>query len=260
MKRFALTLALTVAVIFGALAQTGRIVTFDSPKLTVYIPPVHQQNGRALVACPGGGYSHLAAGHEGHYWAPYFNEMGITYAVLEYQMPQGDRDKLLGEVEQAFKIITDSAEVWKVNPLNIGIMGSSAGGHLASACATHPTEIMKPAFQVLFYPVVSLDPELTHNGTRREFIGADADQALTDEWSANKKVTATTPRAFIALSADDKTVKPENSLEYFKALKDAAVPVSMFIWPNGGHGWGYRTKFKFHDQMLAELRTWLKSF
>ena len=259
MKKSLFTLLIVLATAVQALAQ-GQILTFENPKVTVYLPPVRSEGSKAVVACPGGGYSHLATGHEGHYWAPFFNDQGITYAVLEYDMPKGDREMLLGEVEAAFKILKDSAAVWKIDPAKIGIMGSSAGGHLASTAATHPTAVMSPAFQILFYPVISLDPALTHRGTRREFIGENADEALTREWSSDKKVTAQTPRAILLLSADDKVVDPQNSIEYFNALRREGVPATMHIWPNGGHGWGYRTKFKVHDQMLDELRAWLKSF
>ncbi|MCC8114506.1 MAG: alpha/beta hydrolase [Bacteroidales bacterium] len=145
----------------------SRVVEFDSPKMKVFLPPANMTNGRAIVACPGGGYTHLAQNHEGYYWAPYFNSMGYAYAVVEYRFPEGNRDIPMDDVKCCFKAFADSAEVWKINPDQVGIMGSSAGGHLASAIATHPTTDCKPAFQILFYPVISLEKDITH-GARAE--------------------------------------------------------------------------------------------
>ena len=237
----------------------GKVLSFDSPKLTVYLPSDPDPAGKAIIACPGGGYTHLAAAHEGHNWAHFYNNLGLAYAVLEYTMPNCDREMLLNEVESAFKILVDNAAEWKINPEKIGIMGSSAGGHLAATVATHPRGVMKPAFQVLFYPGVSLDPETTHPGTRAGFVGKDADAALTAEWSSENKVTSETSPAFIALSSDARAVNPLNSLRYVAALCKAGVPAALFSYPTGGHGWGYRTSFKYHDQVLAELTAWIKN-
>jgi len=235
----------------------GRVIVTSSPEMTVYLPAAGAADGRAVIACPGGGYSHLAKNHEGHHWAHFFNELGIAYAVLEYRMPHGDRSVPVGDVERAFKLMTDSADAWGINRENIGIMGSSAGGHLVATVATHQTPAMKPAFQVLFYPVISLDSAITHQGTRRGFLGENPAAGLDDEFSADRCVTSSTPPAFIALSADDKAVPPENSIRYFTSLRKAGVPVAMFIYPEGGHGWGYRKKFKYHEQVLSELESWL---
>lgn len=258
MKRnliFLISLMLSCAGL-SAWAQ-GRVIEFDTPKMRVFLPPA--KNGRAVVACPGGGYTHLAQNHEGYYWAPYFNNLGYAYAVVEYNFPEGDRNIPMDDVKATFKILTDSAEVWGINPAEIGIMGSSAGGHLASAIATHPTEDCAPAFQILFYPVISLDKDITHGGTRRGFLGENPSEELVTEWSSDKQVTSTTSPAFLALCSDDKVVKPINSILYYNALVDAGVPVAMHIYPAGGHGWGYRTKFKQRDLMLAELTDWLKN-
>lgn len=237
-------------------AAQARIVEFESPHMKVFLPPV--SNGKAIVACPGGGYDHLAQNHEGYYWAPFYNNLGFAYAVLEYTLPGGDREIPMGDVREAFRIIADSAGVWKIDRTQIGIMGSSAGGHLASSIATHPTEECKPAFQILFYPVISLDESITHRGTRRGFLGENPSEAEVSEWSSDNRVTADTPRAFIALSSDDNGVKPINSMLYYNALVEAGVPVELHSYPTGGHGWGYRTKFKHHDEMLSQLTQWLK--
>ncbi len=257
--RLILTSILCVGGMLGASAQS-RIITFDNPKLTVFLPPKGLENGKAVIACPGGGYTHLAKDHEGMHWAPYFNNMGVAYAVLEYSLPYGDKTVPMKDVEKAFKVLTDSAEVWKINPEAIGIMGSSAGGHLASTAATHQTEVCKPAFQILFYPVISMDAEITHKGSRNALLGEKPSQADVDLYSNEKQVTANTPRAFIALCTDDDVVKADNSVRYYTALLHAGVPASMFIYPKGGHGWGFRTHVAFHDIVLDELALWLKSF
>ena len=257
-KSLPLVLILTVITSLCAWSQ-GRIITIDTPKMTVYLPANQDPSGRSIVVCPGGGYSHLATNHEGHAWAAFYNNLGIACAVLEYQMPETQRQRLLDEVESAFKIMADSAAVWKIAADQIGIQGSSAGGHLASTVATHPHGPMKPAYQVLFYPVISLDPAITHKGTRDRFVGPDADKALTDQWSNHLNVTPQTPTAFITLSADDRAVPPVNSINYFEALLRNGVPAAMFCYPTGGHGWGYKTSFKYHHQMLAELTAWLQN-
>lgn len=258
-KLFLILTLLMSAPVFSCLAQS-RVIEFDSPKMKVFLPPAGLGNGKAVVACPGGGYSHLARNHEGYFWAPFFNNLGIALAVVEYEMPNGDRTIPMSDVEETFKILTDSAEVWKINPDSIGVMGSSAGGHLASTMSTHPTAICKPAFQILFYPVISLDESITHAGTRRGFLGENPSQELVEQWSSDKQVTAETPRAFMVLCSDDKVVVPMNSINYYNALVENNVPAAMFIYPKGGHGWGSRDKFVNHDQMIAELTAWLKSF
>ncbi len=259
MKKAIITLAAVISILTGAeCAAQSRVVEFDNPKMKVFLPPEGMENGKAVVACPGGGYSHLAMNHEGYWWAPFFNEAGYAYAVLAYTMPEGDRNRPRNDVDACFKIMRDSAEVWKFHPDSVGIMGSSAGGHLASSMSTHPTENCHPAFQILFYPVISLDENISHKGTRRGFLGENPDQTLIDEWSSDKAVTPETPPAFIVLCSDDRSVVPENSLRYYKALTDAGVPATMMIYPKGGHGFGYRSTFKYHDRMLTELRGWLK--
>lgn len=240
------------------LKSQPRVLEFQNPKMMVFLPPNNMRNGKAIIACPGGGYSHLAENHEGYYWAPFFNNLGFVYAVVEYKLPGGDKSIPMNDIKQCFKILTDSATAWRISPDKIGIMGSSAGGHLASSIATHPEEGCNPAFQILFYPVISLDSSITHRGTRKGFIGENPSPKEVEEWSSNKRVKHNTPPTFIALCSDDKVVKPINSILYYKALIENNVPAAMFIYPYGGHGWGYRTKFKQREQMLQELTAWLK--
>lgn len=256
-----LCLMIAISAMTGlSLSAQSRVIKIADPKMTVFLPPKGLESGKAVVALPGGGYSHLAVDHEGFYWAPFFNEEGLAYAVLEYSMPKGDRNIPMADVESAFKIMADSALNWGFKPDNIGIMGSSAGGHLAATMATHPTEHCRPAFQILFYPVVSLDPAITHKGTRQGFLGDNPSVDLQKSYSSELQVTPETSRAILLLSSDDKAVPPANSLRYYEALISNGVPASLHIYPTGGHGWGARKTFKYHGEVLGELGAWLKSF
>lgn len=244
----------------AARASAPRIIHIDSPRMTVFLPAKSAATGRAVVDLPGGGYSLLATSHEGWDWAPYFNDMGIALAVVEYTMPKGNRELPYRDAVAAVKMMRDSATAWGINPQEVGIMGSSAGGHLATTVATHAPAEERPDFQILFYPVVSMKKGLTHGGSRSNLLGKDAAEADVLEYSNELKVTAATPRALLLLSSDDTTVDPANSVLYYEALRAAAVPAAMAIYPTGGHGWGYKPTFAYRDAMLAQLRAWLAGF
>ena len=232
----------------------------EQPSLRVFLPAPELATGRAVVACPGGGYSHLAFEHEGCDWAPYFNKQGIALIVLKYRMPNGDRTLPISDAEAAMKLVRDSADVWNLNPNDIGIMGSSAGGHLASTIATHAKPELRPNFQILFYPVITMDKSYTHRGSHDNLLGKDASAELELEYSNEKQVTKDTPRAFIVYSDDDKVVPPANGVNYYLALNKNNVPSVLHIYPSGGHGWGIREGFLYKNEMLDELTSWLRSF
>lgn len=259
MRKIASLLMIVVAA-FAALGLNAqsKVVSFDNPDMKVFLPPASIANGKAVLACPGGGYSHLAFDHEGYDWAPYFNSLGFAYAVVKYRMPARDKSIPTGDVAACFRILRDSAEVWHFSPDQIGIMGFSAGGHLASTIATQPSTVCNPAFQILFYPVISLDASITHMGTRQGFLGDNPSDADVAAWSSQNNVTTTTPPAFLVLCSDDTVVPPANSILYYNALIANHVPASMFIYPTGGHGWGHRASFTYHPEMLRELTTWLQ--
>lgn len=161
---------------------------------------------------------------------------------------------------EAMRVVKSHAAEWKINPDDIGIMGFSAGGHLASTFATHYPAELRPAFQILVYPVISMDETITHSGSRENLIGKNPSKALIDYYSNEKHVNAESPRAFIALSDDDRAVPVENSLRYYKALHRYQIPVSLHIYPTGGHGWGYNESFRFKKAVHDELSDWLRSF
>lgn len=240
--------------------STPKPFDIEQPSLRVFLPAPELATGRAVVACPGGGYSGLAVNHEGYDWAPYFNKQGIALIVLKYRMPKGDRTLPISDAEAAMKMVRDSADVWNLNPNDIGIMGSSAGGHLASTIATHALEALRPNFQILFYPVITMDKSFTHMGSHDNLLGKDASADLEKEFSNEKQVTKETPRAFIVYSDDDKVVPPANGVNYYLALNKKGVPSVLHIYPTGGHGWGIREDFLYKSEMQNELTSWLRSF
>ena len=236
----------------------------DNPKDTawvkVFLPEKSKATGRAIVICPGGGYQHLAMEHEGTDWAPVFNNMGIAAIVLHYRMPHGDHRIPIEDAEQAMRLARHNAKAWGINPNDVGIMGSSAGGHLASTIATHAESDAKPNFQILFYPVITMDPAFTHQGSHDNLLGKKAKKKQEMLYSNDTQVNRTTPRAWIALSDDDTVVLPANGFNYYFECYRHDVEASLHVYPSGGHGWGIRPAFRFHTEMMAELKAWLLSF
>ena len=260
-----------VSVALAAVALTMQAQT--ARKLTVNITPDGKANmvcylpdaptGRAVVDLPGGGYSHLALQHEGHDWADWFNQQGIAFFVVTYRMPNGDRTIPLGDAQQAIRIVRDSAQVWGVNPRDVGIMGFSAGGHLASSVSTHSEYDCRPDFSILFYPVISMDERETHKGSCVGFLGEQGmkNPQLVKEWSNQNAVRShLTPPAVILMANDDGAVPPvTNGVAYYTAMRRSGNSCAMHIYPSGGHGFGFRPSYKYHDQMLSDLQSWLLS-
>lgn len=234
----------------------GRVANVVNPTVTIY--PAAKPNGVAIVMCPGGGYARLAMNHEGHDMADWFNAQGITYAVLKYRMPNGHDEVPLSDAEQAIRLVRQHAAEWGTDPHRVGIMGASAGGHLAASLATlYSSEETRPDFQILFYPVITMGIA-THGGSRINLIGENPAPELEQRYTLEKQVTERTPQAFIMLSADDNAVPPVNSLNYFTALCEHGIPASMHIYPTGGHGWGFRDSFPYKRQWTGELEKWLR--
>jgi len=240
---------------------TVNITPDGAANMVAYLPPA--PTGRAVVCCPGGGYSHLAINHEGHQWAPWFNGQGIAFFVLTYRMPQGDRTIPMGDAQQAIRIVRDSAAVWGVTPSDVGIMGFSAGGHLASTVSTHSEADCRPDFSILFYPVISMDERESHKGSCVNFLGEEGmkDEQLVKEFSNQNAVRSQlTPPAIILTASDDRAVPVlTNAIPYYTAMRQAGNRCSMYIYPSGGHGFGFRDTWPFHDQMLGDLQMWLQT-
>ena len=226
---------------------------YTEATLTIY--PAKKPNGQAIVACPGGGYAGIAVTHEGHDMAAWFNTQGITYAVLHYRMPYGKHEIPLSDAHQAIRYMRKNAEKWGIEQL--GIMGSSAGGHLASTAATHFTEETRPDFQILFYPVVTMT-DYTHQGSKDNLLGKNPSEELVELYSNELQVTEQTPPAFIMHSSNDDAVPVLNSINYYLALCKHGVWSSMHLYPIGGHGWGYNESFPYKAQWKNELEKWLR--
>lgn len=239
-------------------SPTARTIEIQQPSMKVFLPA--NPTGRAIVVCPGGSYLGHAINHEGYDWVEFFNEKGIAVAVLAYRLPEGDRTKPITDAEKAIETMRDSSAVWHINPENVGIMGSSAGGHLASTIATHSTGKAKPNFQILFYPVISMKQPLTHQMSHDNFLGPNPSSTLEEEYTNYLQVKNDTPRAFIAFSDDDSGVPPANGAKYYIALHEAGVPATLHIYETGEHGWGFNSTFTYHNEMLADLTAWLRGF
>lgn len=227
------------------------------PSIRVYQPADSVKTDMAILVCPGGGYRVLSIGQEGYEWAEHLTKRGITTVVLSYRMPMGVTEVPLSDATEAMRLIRENASSWGINPNKVGIMGSSAGGHLASTIATHNDAATRPNFQILFYPVISMNKEMTHLDSHNCLIGENASRDMENLYSNELQVTSDTPPAIILLSDDDFLVPPRNSAEYYLALKKAKVKASMHVYPSGGHGWGCGKWFKYHKEMMQDLNVWL---
>lgn len=236
--------------------EKNRISNVTSPTITVY--KAKNGNGKAVIMCPGGGYFLLATDHEGHDMASWFNAQGITYVVLKYRMPNGHCEVPLSDAQQAITLVRQHAAEWGVDIHKVGIMGASAGGHLASTLATHFTKETRPDFQILLYPVITMDKAYAHNGSRENLIGKNPGKDMEVLFSNELQVTSDTPKAFIVLSSDDRSVPPQNGINYYLALLKNNVSASMHIYPIGGHGWGFWDSFAYKRQWTGELEKWLR--
>ncbi|MBQ8969261.1 MAG: alpha/beta hydrolase [Bacteroidaceae bacterium] len=241
-----------------------EVGTLQSVKLStgatmrLFTAPEDVANGSAIVITPGGGYQYIAGGTEGADWAPMLNELGYTVAVLSYNLPKGQADVPLKDGRAALKYLRDNAADFGLHPDRIGVMGFSAGGHVASTVATHTTGDECPAFQILFYPVITMDASYTHAGSRQNLLGSNPTQVMVDLYSNEKQVTSETPRAYLCWGENDGTVPSANSRNYVKALQEANVPVHTLPLNVANHGFGFKTDFAYHNQIVADLTNWLQ--
>ena len=236
--------------------DTGDIIVVrnvQKPDIAVYLPSRRNSTGEAVVVCPGGGYGVLAYDWEGRDIARWLNSRGIAAFVLKYRLPGSQSNIVpykspLLDAQRAMRMVRYNAEKWGLDSARIGIMGFSAGGHLASTLSTHfdsgdqdssdPVEQVscRPDFSVLVYPVISFTEEYQHSGSRINLLGEDADQELVAYFSNELQVTADTPPAILIHSGDDAAVPVENSIAYYKALRANNITAEMHIYPYGGHG------------------------
>ncbi|MDR3250481.1 MAG: alpha/beta hydrolase [Tannerella sp.] len=252
-------------------ASIGNVTT---PTLEIRLPDKNIATGMAVIICPGGGYSGLAYNHEGLMVAEWLNKEGIAAFILKYRMPNKHKEIPIDDAWQAIRHVRGHAAEYGVNPSKIGICGFSAGGHLAATASTHTvaevpvssfgggrpeTHIIsvRPDFSILFYPVITMT-EFTNGGSRDNLLGEKPSNEDIYVFSNEKQVNSTTPPAILFLSDDDKVVVPENSIKYYEALKNNGIRASLYIFPTGGHGWGFRDTYAYHKQMTELLSAWLK--
>ena len=243
----------------------------DQPTITAFLAPADKANGAAVVLCPGGGYSGLAVGHEGKDIAEWFNQRGVSAFMLKYRLAShGYRHPApLLDVQRAIRTVRSRASEWNVDPARVGVMGFSAGGHLASTVATHfdagksdatdkiEQQSCRPDFAVLCYPVVMFDSPYTHQGSQKNLLGAEADAELVESLSNEKQVTKETPPTFLFHTNEDAAVVPENSVMFYLALRKNGVPAELHIYEKGRHGIGLGADVPGTNTWSDRLADWL---
>lgn len=238
--------------------ETIGIRFVQSPDIAVFLPTKRLATGQAVIICPGGGYNHLSWTWEGTDIAKWLNSKGIAAFVLKYRLPNSKSLTSqymvpLMDAKRAIRIVRYYASKWNIKKDQVGIMGFSAGGHLASTLGTHfdagnpnaadsiEQQSSRPDFMILMYPVITMSKPIMHTGSRNMLIGEKADTAMANLYSNELQVTNNTPPTFIIHTVDDKTVPVENAFIMYEALKAHNVPVEMHIFPTGGHGYGFGT-------------------
>jgi len=232
------------------------------PSISVHLPEEGKATGCAVVICPGGGYGLLAIDKEGHDIARWFTERGVAGIVLKYRMPRPEghvfgHEAPLADCRKAFQITRARSKEWGIDPARVGVMGFSAGGHLAASASVQMIEA-PPAFSVLIYPVVSLLPGVTHSGSGKNLLGKNPSEELIHRFSSELHVTSKTPRAFLVHAADD-WVSVANSRLYAAALERAKVPFELHVFSKGGHGYGMRKPELPVGQWPSLLEAWMKA-
>lgn len=248
-----------------------RYSKVTSPTLEVYLPSPDKSTGAAVLIIPGGGYGVIAYTHEGVDIAKEFNSFGVAAFVLKYRLPSDKimTDKTIGplqDAQQGIKIIRMRAAEWKIDAAKVGILGFSAGGHLASTAGTHFSSAfienkentnLRPDFMVLVYPVISLSDSLMHKGSRDNLLGTNANETLIRKFSNDLQITPQTPPTLLVHAGDDKGVKVGNSIKFYEGLIRNGVPAEMHLYPTGGHGFG-QVPGRTPDRWTERVQHWLK--
>ena len=252
----------------GALGTEDR----DIPAITVFLPRTVAPNTPGVIVCPGGGYVNLASNHEGRQVANYFNSLGIAAFVLRYRLgPRYNHPIELGDVQRAIRMVRSRASEWRLDPARIGIMGFSAGGHLAMTASTQfdagnssaadaiDRAGSRPDFTILGYPVISMVEPWTHQGSKNSLLGSNPDPALARSLSGELRVTKETPPTFMFHTNADTAVPAENSVYYYLALRKASVPAEMHIFEKGPHGVGLANDDPALSEWSKLLANWLRT-
>ena len=245
----------------------------DKPMLIIHLPPADKANGVAVVVCPGGGYGHLAMDHEGQQIADWFNSFGVAAFICDYR----HRGKGYGhpaplmDAQQAIRTARARAKEFRLDPKHIGIMGFSAGGHLASTAGTHfdagdaesadpiARVSSRPDFMILCYPVIAFDEPFSHRGSQRNLLGENPEAALVRSLSNEKQITPETPPTFLFHTDEDKGVPAENSVMFYLALRRAGVPAEMHIYRVGRHGLGLAGETPGARHWPKQCEDWMRS-
>ncbi len=255
----------------GTVAWMERVTR--SPAVTPFLPDAEKRGGGAVVICPGGGYSGLAMDHEGLQVGEWMRTRGIAGIVLRYRCGGGKNQQPvpLQDAQRAIRTVRSRAAEWGVDPQRVGILGFSAGGHLASTAATmfddgNPNaadpvdrQSSRPDFAVLMYPVISMEEGVTHGGSRRNLLGENATNDLAAQWSTDQRVTDRTPPTFLVHASDDEAVPVKNSLLFYEALVAHKVPAELHVFDVGGHGFGMFRGDRPADKWPEQLEPWLKA-
>jgi acetyl esterase/lipase len=240
------------------------------PTFKIYLAKNNGSKSTGVIICPGGGYEHLSHIKEGEKVAKWLQSIGISAFVLKYRLPSDGimKDKTIGplqDAQEAVRSLRRHANEWNLDSAKIGILGFSAGGHLASTLSTHYNDKIyesndntsaRPDFSILIYPVISMEDGITHNGSKENLLGKNASNELIEKYSNEKQVNEATPKAFLIHATDDKAVPVENSINYYLALKKNKVLAEMHLYQNGGHGFGLGTSDTNKDWPIA-CEKWL---
>lgn len=249
-----------------------KTMKVTNPTIEFYPASSNDSSHTAVVICPGGAYWLLAVGHEGADVAKWFNSMGISAFVLKYRLPNDAimEDKSIGplqDVQEAVRIVRRNAKAWNIDPNKIGVMGFSAGGHLASTASTHFNEKVyegsdstsaRPDFSLLIYPVISMDPSITHKGSENNLLGINPTDEQVKRFSNELQVNSETPPAFLVHSLDDGAVPVQNSINYALAMKKFKIPCEVHIFESGGHGYGMGRTNNTESTWPEACLNWMK--
>jgi acetyl esterase/lipase len=251
--------------------KDGRISNVSEPTLTLVGPAVDRPNGTAVIICPGGGYVRLSADREGTQYANWLSGLGVTSFVLKYRMQEFGHPAPLQDVLRAVRMVRSRAKEFGIDPARIGVMGSSAGGHLAASAGTLfdlpagrtgaalDATSGRPDFLMLMYPVITMDPAAAHMGSRVALLGKSPSAELVAQMSLEKQVTAATPPTLLIHTQEDQSVPVENSILFYQALTKARVPAEMYLFEHGGHGMGMKDGLGTSSEWPRRAEEWLRT-
>ncbi|MGL1888877.1 MAG: alpha/beta hydrolase [Reichenbachiella sp.] len=244
------------------ITDAKRIRHVTNPTIEVYLPSRSNSTQQAVLICPGGGYSKLSYDKEGTDVAKWLNGLGIAGIVLKYRLPEECSNIIphqspIMDATQGLILIRAHAETWGIDASNVGVMGFSAGGHLAASLAVHSDNIEKPNFMVLIYPVISMKSSITHLGSKTNLLGSNPSSALVDYYSIEDQVTKDTPTTFIIHSQDDQSVSIKNSLRLYTSLCEYEIPSELHTFRNGGHGYSLAIHDPYLNTWTDLLESWL---